>query len=112
MSNKKTWNSLSALVYSTDPNAIQPSEEVRETTPEPKSQKLRVIIDRKQRKGKTVTVVENFTGREEDLKTLGKSIKTMCGTGGNVKNGEILIQGDFKDKIIDWLRKNGYSQTK
>lgn len=112
MNKKKVLNSFSGLVYSTNPDAIPEQTEDKTITLAPKDQKLRIIIDRKQRKGKTVTIVTNFIGDDEDLKQLGKELKTMCGTGGNVKDGEILIQGDFKDKIVEWLKKNEYTQTK
>ena len=75
-------------------------------------QKLKVLLDRKQRKGKDVTIVENFQGSEEDLKALGKELKTKCGFGGSVKDGLILIQGDHRRKVVDILLKLGYSKTK
>ena len=75
-------------------------------------QKLYVSIDRKMRKGKSVTLIEGFVGSADDLKELAKSIKTACGVGGTSKNGEIMIQGEFKDKVVDLLFKLGYNSVK
>ena len=98
------------LVYSTNPdfNQWDEQEEVVETL-EPGNQKLYVSIDKKQRKGKKVTLVTGFIGDDDDLKELGKVLKSKCGVGGSVKNNEIIIQGDFKDKVKDILEKIGYS---
>ncbi len=76
------------------------------------SQRLRVRIEKNGRGGKTVTIVSGFIGTLEDLQSLGKSLKYKCGVGGSVKDGEILIQGDFKLRIVDLLREMGYTQTK
>src|SRR5690606_15747263 len=100
MSNKKKigLSSLSGLVYSTNPNAIPEEPEEILDTLAAKDQKLRVILDKKQRAGKVVTLVEGFIGNEEDFQALAKKIKTKCGTGGSAKDGVILIQGDYKIK--------------
>lgn len=100
------------VVYSTNPdfNFDFEEEEVVETLPK-KQQKLYVSLDKKSRGGKEVTLVEGFIGTEEDLKDLGKMLKTKCGVGGSVKDGEILIQGNFRDKILIILEQEGY-QTK
>ena len=115
MSNKKLkgLGSLGGLVYSTDPNFVLPQESQEETsTLVPSQQKLRILLDKKQRAGKMVSLITGFTGSDSDLELLGKQIKTVCGTGGSVKEGEIIIQGDHRDKILQWLLKNGYSLSK
>jgi translation initiation factor 1 len=100
-------------VYSTNPDFEYEYESGQEAELlPPQQQKLRVSIDRKQRKGKEVTLVTGFVGPEDDLKDLGKLLKTKCGVGGSAKNGEILIQGNQREKVIDILKKEGYSQTK
>lgn len=110
---KKTGlSSLGGLVFSTNPDAMKEEPEADIATPEPREQKLRVILDRKQRAGKIVTLVEGFVGQEEDFQALGKKIKTKCGTGGSAKDAVILIQGDYKQKIAAWLIEWGYSKTK
>jgi translation initiation factor 1 len=101
------------VVYSTNPDFSYEFEQEDEVqTLAPQQQRLYVSIDRKQRGGKEVTLVEGFVGSEDDLKELGKILKSKCGVGGSVKDNEILIQGNFKQKIYDLLRKEGYSQTK
>lgn len=113
---KKKWNDLSSLgglVYSTDPNFVPPgNEEPQEETVAPAEQKLRVLLDKKQRAGKMVTLITGFYGQQSDLESLGKQLKSLCGTGGSVKDGEILIQGDHRDKVLQWLLKNGFKNTK
>jgi len=97
------------VVYSTNPNfnyEVESDEE--QETLAPQFQKLYVSIDKKQRAGKEVTLIEGFVGSEEDLKDLGKMLKNKCGVGGTVKEGEVLIQGNFRDKIIEILIKEGY----
>ena len=101
------------VVYSTNPNfayEFEQSDDIQ-TLP-PQQQRLYVSIDRKQRAGKEVTLIEGFVGAEDDLKDLGKLLKSKCGVGGSVKDNEILIQGNFKQKIFDLLLKEGFSQTK
>src|SRR5690554_2056112 len=96
------------LVYSTNPNfEIENIEEEIETLP-PQQQELRVYLDRKNRGGKIATLVKNFIGSESDLNNLGKELKSACGVGGSVKNGEIIIQGDNRDKVMQILTKKGY----
>lgn len=99
--------------YSTDPNFVPPEEEQEAVETLPKQQqKLRVLCDRKQRGGKEVTLITGFVGTEEDLEALGKWLKTKCSVGGSVKDGEILIQGNHVQKVVDLLRGDGYTQTK
>ena len=103
------WKSRLGMVYSTNPDYQFEQEEVEEVeTPLPKDQKLIVAIDKKGRGGKQVTVVNGFIGKEEDLESLGKTLKTNCGVGGSVKDGIILIQGDQRDKITGILTTLGY----
>ena len=97
------------VVYSTNPNFnYEVESEEEQNTLAPQFQKLYVSIDKKQRAGKEVTLVEGFIGAEEDLKELGKLLKSKCGVGGTVKENEILIQGNFRDKIMEILIKEGY----
>jgi translation initiation factor 1 len=105
---KKHKADSSGLVYSTDPNfQIREEESHAETLP-PAKQKLRIRLETKHRAGKAVTIVDGFSGKEEDLQDLGKKLKTFCGTGGSAKDGEIIIQGDQREKVKQWLIKNGY----
>lgn len=109
MSKKKQGRS-DGLVYSTNQNFYNDYEEERteqDTVPKEK-QKLRVKLDTKQRAGKVVTLVEGFVGANDDLEALSKQLKTKCGTGGSAKDGLIIIQGDYKEKIIAWLKEWGY----
>ncbi len=101
------------VVYSTNPDFEynQGNDEDIETL-EPHLQTLRVMIDRKQRRGKEVTLITGFVGQEEDLKDLGKFLKSKCGVGGSAKNGEIIIQGNQRDKVVTLLMDKGYTKTK
>lgn len=107
------WKDRLNVVYSTNPdfNYECIEEEEAETLPK-NQQKLRVGIEKKGRGGKTVTLIKGFIGSEEDLKDLGKLLKTKCGVGGSAKEGEIIIQGEFKQRIIELLKVEGYTQTK
>lgn len=100
------------FVYSTDPDFKFEEEQTFSETLPPAQQKLRVKLDTKHRAGKAVTLIEGFIGKEEDLEELGKKLKSFCGTGGSAKDGEIIIQGDQREKVMQWLGKNGYSGTK
>ena len=107
------WKKRLGIVYSTDPNFnYTVEEEPEEETLEPAKQKLTVGIDRRKRAGKQVTLVSGFVGTTEDLEALAKMLKQKCGVGGSAKDGEIIIQGDFRDKVVDLLIKGGYSRTK
>jgi translation initiation factor 1 len=101
------------IVYSTNPDFSYQYEEepVIETLPN-NQQKLYVSIDKKRRAGKEVTLVEGFIGTEDDAKELGKWLKSKCGVGGTVKDMEILIQGDFKEKVFEMLRNQDYGVKK
>ena len=110
---KKNNTRPDGLAYSTNKEFFNdfPEEESRETLPKEK-QKLRVKLDTKQRAGKVVTLVDGFSGTNDDLEALGKQLKTKCGAGGSAKDGFIIVQGDYRDKIIAWLKEWGYTQTK
>ena len=109
----KKINSLSGLVYSTDPNfKIEEDEQEEEQTLLPAEQKIKIRLDKKHRGGKVVTLIENFIGTNADKEDIGKKLKTVCGTGGSVKDGEILVQGDNRDKVLQWLLKSGYKNSK
>lgn len=96
------------MVYSTNPDfEINDEQDEMETLP-PQQQELRVFLDRKNRGGKTATLVKNFIGTESDLSDLGKTLKSACGVGGSVKDGEIIIQGEKRDKVMQLLEKKGY----
>lgn len=100
------------IVYSTNPNFVFEDHQESIETPAPEKQNLRVMLDKKQRGGKKVTLVTGFIGETDVLNDLGKSLKTACGVGGSVKDGEILIQGDFRDRVLELLLKAGYMKTK
>jgi len=103
------WKKRLGTVYSTNPDFDYENEqtEEHETLP-PGEQKLYISLDRRQRKGKVVTLIKGFKGKTDDLEDLGKTLKRKCGTGGSVKEGEIIIQGDFKQRIGDLLKSLGY----
>ncbi|MCC2600395.1 translation initiation factor [Sphingobacterium sp. FBM7-1] len=107
---KKKKQRFEGIVYSTSDDfeyVDAESTEEEETLPA-SQQKLKVLLDRKARKGKVVTIVQGFIGTDGDLNDLAKKLKQKCGVGGAAKDGEILIQGDFKQKVFDLLRSDGY----
>ena len=107
------WKARLGMVYSTNPDfQYQTDEEPEAETLPPAQQELRVWLDRKHRAGKVATLVKGFVGREEDPQTLAKLLKTKCGVGGSAKEGEILIQGDHRDRVVELLLKEGYKCKK
>jgi translation initiation factor 1 len=109
----KKVNPFGGLVYSTDPafNINTENTEEQETLP-PAKQQLTVRLDTKQRAGKAVTLLQGFAGTDADREQLGKSLKTFCGTGGSVKDGDIIVQGDSRERVMQWLQKNGYTAAR
>lgn len=103
---------FSSLVYSTDPDFINREVKEEAATPSPDLQQLKIVADKKHRAGKVVTLVTGFSGKEQDAEELGRKLKSVCGTGGSVKDGTIIIQGDNREKVFQWLLKNGYKQVK
>lgn len=103
------WKKRLGVVYSTDPNFKYEQEvEPEVETLEPAKQNLIVAIDRRARAGKQVTLVKGFVGSEDDLASLGKTLKVKCGVGGTAKDGEITLQGDLRDKVVALLQSMGY----
>ena len=105
------WKKRLGVVYSTNPDFKYEAEAEgaqAETLP-PDRQRLLVGIDRRNRGGKTVTLVRGFVGTEDDLKALGKTLKVKCGVGGSAKDGEITVQGDWRDKVVGLLQEMGYN---
>lgn len=99
-------------VYSTNPDFVFEYGEEEAVTLEPAKQNLRVMLDKKQRAGKKVTLITGFKGSDYDLAVLGKALKSACGVGGSVKDGEIVLQGDFREKVLGILLQKGYTKTK
>lgn len=109
----KKKEATDGIVYSTNPNfQYQFNNDTEEETLAPNQQDLRIWLDRKHRGGKTATLIKGFIGTTSDLEQLAKLLKTKCATGGSAKDGEIIIQGDFRDKVIDALTKAGYKAKK
>jgi translation initiation factor 1 len=105
---KKNKDGRSAYVYSTDPEFQYGENRQDEATLSPAEQQLKVSLETKHRAGKTVTLIKGFIGKEEDLADLGKLLKGHCGTGGAAKDGEIILQGDHREKVKSWLKSHGY----
>ena len=110
---KKNKPDTRGFVFSTDPSfRFEEEEKVPQETLPPAQQNLRVKLETKHRAGKTVTLVDGFAGSDEDAEKLGKQLKNFCGTGGSVKDREIIVQGDQRDRVLQYLLKNGFSKTK
>lgn len=108
---KKNKQIIGDIVYSTNPDYQYEMEQDIETLA-PSQQNLKIWLDRKHRGGKQATVIKEFVGNADDLKDLAKILKTKCGVGGSSKDGEIIIQGDFRDKVLDLLIGMGYKAKK
>lgn len=105
---KKNKADRMGFVYSTDPNFKFEEEQSAQETLPPAKQKLKIKLDTKHRAGKAVTLITGFIGTVDDLEDLGKKLKSYCGTGGSAKDNEIIIQGDQRTKVAEWLKKNGW----
>ena len=103
------WKARLGMVYSTNPDyQFEPAREEEPATLPPEQQELRVWLDRKQRGGKQVTLIRGFVGTQADLADLARLLKNRCGVGGSAKEGEIIIQGDHRDRVVEILQQNGY----
>jgi translation initiation factor 1 len=107
------WKDRLGMVYSTHPDFNYDTEKnVEEETLPKEKQSLRISLDKRNRNGKIVTLITGFRGKSEDLASIGKLLKVKCGVGGSAKDGEIILQGDFRHKIADILAKEGYRKIK
>ncbi|NDV68752.1 translation initiation factor [Dysgonomonas sp. 25] len=107
------WKDRLNVVYSTNPDFKYESEDEQEAeTIAKEKQQLRISLDKRNRKGKAVTLITGFVGATDDLEALGKMLKVKCGVGGSAKDGEIIIQGDFRNKVLELLQKEGYAKSR
>ncbi len=107
------WKKRLDIVYSTNPDYHYQGDETEEqATIAKEKQLLRVSLDKRNRKGKAVTLITGFVGTTEDLETLAKMLKTKCGVGGSAKDGDIIVQGDHRQKVVDILQKEGYAKSR
>ena len=112
MAKHNDWKERLNVVYSTNPDFSYTFDEEETETQPKQQQKLRVQIEKHNRGGKTATVIRGFSGTDNDLKELAKWLKSRCGVGGSAKDGEIIIQGELREKIIELLQKDGYTKTR
>ena len=113
MQRDQHWKDRLGMVYSTNPDYVFETEtDETEATLPARQKRLRVSIERSGRGGKVVTLVRGFVGTDDDLKSLGKLLKTRCGVGGSAKDGEIIVQGNLRDRVVEILKSEGYSDTK
>ncbi len=113
MKKQNDWKERLGVMYSTNPDfQYETGDEVEADTLPKDKQPLRITLDKRNRGGKTVTLITGFVGTADDLTVLGKLLKTKCGVGGSAKDGEIIIQGDMRTKVADILEKEGYSKTR
>lgn len=107
------WKQRLGVMYSTNPDFQYETDEPKEENTLPKEkQQLRVSLDKRNRGGKMVTLITGFRGTSDDLEVLGKLLKVKCGVGGSAKDGEIIVQGDLRKKVLDILQKEGYSKSR
>ena len=107
------WKNRLGVMYSTNPDfQYNTDEEDEKETLEKEKQQLRISLDKRNRAGKAVTLIRGFVGSAEDLAVLGKFLKVKCGVGGSAKEGEIVIQGDLRNKVLDILQKEGYTKSR
>lgn len=113
MKKDNDWKDRLNVVYSTNPDfKYESGEEEGQVSLPKEKQTLRIELDKRNRKGKSVTLITNFTGTEDDLQDLAKFLKTRCGVGGSARDGEILLQGDFRQKVLELLQKEGYAKSR
>jgi len=110
---KNDWKDRLGIMYSTNPDfQYNTGEEGEQDTLPKEKQQLRISLDKRNRGGKMVTLITGFTGTSDDLEAVGKWLKTKCGVGGSAKEGEIIVQGDLRQKVLDLLQKEGYIKSR